>query len=578
MAKPRAFPRLFRWIPVLVLVAAFLVTQALLRGPDAALARARVALAPFVLIAAASAGPLLLPQPAATPGQTIIAIILALVTVVAVLLAIPLWYGHGCWAPDLYAFLGYLACGAALALFTPFSLRRLQNLPEGRRNQLAGFFLLGFVLAGAFSFAAPRPQQGAVLPGNRPQVLWSVTPWQGTWADLAPRPWSRSAYAPADPAVGEGLVVFLDLPGRLLLLNASDGSRRLSVELEAGQLLPGDTAKYRWERPLLATGHVLLQQRGSSDRVFILDLGRETLRTVAVRDAYAVAPDPRGGFYTYSLDSVSRVDWQGNLLWSSKPSLPQEAGVVEQFNFSVNPFSPPELSPWFVPSPDGLFCLHPQALYYCDPETGKVKWQKSPRGRFAGMQVSPGKEAVYVLDAAADGKEIVAYSASGTQLWSWQTPPECHSLTWAAGPSGLLVAFRTAGAVGTAAEYVGLDGMTKYTLPVFSEEPFSFQYKGGLFLVAGTSVVRAYRAEDGQLLWALTKPGQTSPGHYRYYEDFLAWRNKIIIPLDTGLGAYDSSTGKEEWFYTPPGGLLGFAGDAERLYVCSRRGIFALKE
>ncbi|HHY92017.1 MAG TPA: hypothetical protein GX511_01590, partial [Firmicutes bacterium] len=143
MPKLRAFPRLYRWIPLLVLVAAFLVTQVLLRGPHAALARARVALAPFVLLAAAYVGPLLLPQPAATPGRTVFTIILALVSVVAALLAIPLWLGHGCWAPDLTAFLGYLVSGAALALFAPFSLRWLHKLPEGRRNQLAGFFLLG---------------------------------------------------------------------------------------------------------------------------------------------------------------------------------------------------------------------------------------------------------------------------------------------------------------------------------------------------------------------------------------------------------------------------------------------------
>jgi outer membrane protein assembly factor BamB len=91
--------------------------------------------------------------------------------------------------------------------------------------------------------------------------------------------------------------------------------------------------------------------------------------------------------------------------------------------------------------------------------------------------------------------------------------------------------------------------------------------------------VRAHRASDGALLWETgqeKEPG--AAGHFRYYETFLSWRGAILIPHGPGLAAYDRRTGERRWFYTPPGGLLGLTADADRLYLTSHRGLFALKE
>ncbi|MDK2928120.1 MAG: hypothetical protein PWR31_1811 [Bacillota bacterium] len=112
--KPGRWDRLARWVPLLVLLLAGLVAQVLLHGPAARLGLARRLLLPFVLLAAAALWPGLLhpPEPEKDTGsRKILALLLSLITVPLVLLAVPLWYGHGCWAPDLYSFLLYLAAG-----------------------------------------------------------------------------------------------------------------------------------------------------------------------------------------------------------------------------------------------------------------------------------------------------------------------------------------------------------------------------------------------------------------------------------------------------------------------------------
>jgi hypothetical protein len=93
-------------------------------------------------------------------------------------------------------------------------------------------------------------------------------------------------------------VVFLDLPGRVDVLQAEDGGRLATFALPAPQrLLPGDTARGCWERPLGAGGHFLLRRRGGSE-LKLLDPAEGTLRHLPGEAALAAAPAP-DGFYIW---------------------------------------------------------------------------------------------------------------------------------------------------------------------------------------------------------------------------------------------------------------------------------------
>ena len=576
--KPGRWDRLARWVPLLVLLLAGLIAQVLLRGPAARLGLARRLLVPFVLLAAVTLWPSLLqpPEPEKKGNRRVPALLLSLITVPLVLLAVPLWYGHGCWAPDLYSFLLYLAAGEALVFLVPWGRRLLGRWPAVRRGPAAMAFFSAFLLAVLIARLIPLPGGKSLPPaGDIPALAWRVTPWQATWAAWAPLPWSRAAYAPADPAVEAGRVAFLDLPGRVNVLQAEDGSRLATFALPAPQLLPGDTARAYWERPLGAAGNFLLRRRGGSE-LKLLDPTEGTLRHLPGELPLAAAPAP-DGFYILRPQALERLSADGDLLWSSSPSFPAGTpGLMEAPWLEVNPFLRESSSSWLVPGPRRVFCLNSRGLYVVDGATGRLLWQKEASGRCAGMAVAPDQSMVYIAEVDQVGSRLKAFRADGNTAWERPLPQSCRALSWAAAPGGLLIALSAPQAA--QAEFIGEDGGVQYTLALPRSEPFTLQYLDGLFLVASGSGVRAHRASDGALLWEAgqeKEPG--AAGYFRYYETFLSWRGAILIPYGPGLAAYDRRTGERRWFYTPPGGLLGFTADADRLYLTSRRGLFVLK-
>lgn len=577
--KPGRWDRVARWLPLLVLLLAGFIAQVLLHRPAERLGLARRLLVPFVLLAAAGLWPSLLhpPEQEQEGNRRILAILLSLLTVPLVLLAVPLWYGHGCWAPDLYSFLLYLAAGEALVFLQPWGRRLLGRWPAERRRLAATAFFPAFLLAILIAWLAPLPDRKSLLPpGDVPTLAWRVTSWQATWAAWAPLPWSRAAYAPADPAVDAGRVVFLDLPGRVNVLQAEDGGRLVTFALPAPQLLPGDTARGYWERPLGAAGHFLLRRRGSSE-LKLLDPAEGKLRHLPGEAALAAAPAP-DGFYILRPKALERLSADGDLLWSSSPNFPAGTpGPMEPSWLEVNPFLQESFSSWLVPGPRLVFCLSSLGLYAVDGVTGRLLWQKEASGRCAGMAVAPDHSMVYIAEVDQAGSRLRAFRADGNTAWERPLPQNCRALSWAAGPGGLLVAVGAPEAA--QAEFIGEDGGVRYTLALPRSDPFTLQYLDGLFLVACGSGVRAHRASDGALLWEAgqeKEPG--AAGYFRYYETFLSWRGAILIPYGPGLAAYDRRTGERRWFYTPPGGLLGFTADSDRLYLASHRGLFALEE
>ncbi|MDI3522450.1 MAG: hypothetical protein PWP43_632, partial [Bacillota bacterium] len=519
--KPGRWDRLARWVPLLVLLLAGLVAQVLLHGPAARLGLARRLLLPFVLLAAAALWPGLLhpPEPEKDTGsRKILALLLSLITVPLVLLAVPLWYGHGCWAPDLYSFLLYLAAGEVLVFLVPWGRRLLGRWPAEQRGSAAMAFFSAFLLAGLSAWLASPPVRKPIPPaGDVPAPAWRVTPWQATWAAWAPLPWSRADYAPADPAVDAGRVVFLDLPGRVNVLQAEDGGRLATLALPAPQrLLPGDTARGCWERPLGAAGHFLLRRRGGSE-LKLLDPAEWTLRHLPGEAALAAAPAP-DGFYILRPQALERLSADGDLLWSCSPDFPPvPPGPMEPPWLEVNPFLQESFSSRLVPGPRLVFCLSFEGLYAVDGATGRLLWQKEASGRCAGMAVAPDHSMVYIAEVEQAGSRLRAFRADGGTAWQRTLPQNCRALSWAAGPGGLLVALRAPEAA--PAEFIGDDGAVRYTLPLPASEPFTLQYLDGLFLVACGSGVRAHRASDGALLWETgqeKEPG--AAGHFRYYE------------------------------------------------------------
>ncbi|MEW6399914.1 MAG: hypothetical protein AB1503_12260, partial [Bacillota bacterium] len=145
--------RMHRWVAPAVLLACFVVTQVLFRLPRAGLTAGRWLLTPYMLVAATVLWPVWLargPARPATAAQIARAAGLSVLTLIACVLAIPLWAGHGCWAPDLHSFFLMSLAGVILSLaLAPLVPERVRNLSERRRGAVALIFLASFTLSAA---------------------------------------------------------------------------------------------------------------------------------------------------------------------------------------------------------------------------------------------------------------------------------------------------------------------------------------------------------------------------------------------------------------------------------------------
>ncbi|MDI6894527.1 MAG: PQQ-binding-like beta-propeller repeat protein [Bacillota bacterium] len=471
----------------------------------------------------------------------------------------------------------FLVAGLALALvLSPLGARRLGSLQDRRVGCILALFLATFSLGVGVALARAYQARPPAPAGPRPEVLWSRTPWEGLWAYLAPRPWAHAGFAPADPAVDGDVVVFLGTPGQADILDSRDGTRIWSAAVEPPlRPLRSDTARNMWTRPVVSGRHALLRPQVGTP-LLILDSGSRRVHRVDLGEpAVEVLPAEGGGFFVLTPDRLCLLDGRGAVVWSYRPQGPG-APEEEMARFSVNEFSPPGLQRRLVSTPAGLVGMSSDWLCLCDPQTGEARWLKFPRGRFAGMQVSPSGDVVYVAEAGSQGRRIIAYDSNGAPMWFRELPAECYGMVWSAAPDGLLVWVTLPGA--GAAEYIGRDGRTRYRLPVPERDPVTVRYLGGVFLVASHNGVSAYRAADGHHLWTITEPpGSRLPGGYLYYLDWAVVGADLVIPRAAGLSAHDLLTGSLRWVYTPPGGFFGMAAASDAVYVTSGRGLFALR-
>jgi len=566
-----------RCVAPAVLVASFVITQVLFRMPKEGLKAGRWLLGPYVLLAAAFLWPLGLKRHEPLPVRLGIVAVLSAATVLVTLLVIPLWAGHGCWAADLNCFGAFLLAGLVLALVASLlSVRWRERLEHCWVGWILIFFLLTFCFSVAVTLVRAHQALPATLAGPRPEVLWSRMPWQALRAYLAPLPWVHPGYAPADPAVGRNVVVFLGTPERVDILDSRDGSMVWSASVQPpGHSSRSGTARNLWMRPVVSGRHILLRpQLGTA--LLILDLDSRRIHSVDLGEtAVGVLPAEAGGFYVLTPSGLYVLDGTGAVQWSYRPK-PPVAPHRKVVRFSVNEFSPPSLRCRLANTPGGLVGMNPDWLFLCDPQAREVKWIKFPRGRFAGLQVSPSGEAICVAEIDPGGQRIVAYDSSGAPMWSRQLAAECHGIVWVAAADGILVWERLPGA--GPAEYVGWDGQTRYWIPIPERAPVSVQYLGGIFLVATHHQLSAYRAADGEHLWTITEaPGSRRPGGYLYYLDWAIVGDYLIVPRTGGLSAHNLLTGSLRWVYTPPGGFFGMAAGSDAVYVASSRGLFALR-
>lgn len=608
-----------------VLVVSFFLVQLLLRGRGC-IVLGRWLLTPFVLISASHFWPIFFLYSEPSVNRTVLATALSFITTIASLILIPLWAGHGCWAPDLHAFVLYAFAGLGLSGYSVFSSGRLRKVSERQRHIAVMMFLSVFILASLLTFFGPKFSSQPFIrrtepTGLEPTLVWSVTPWQGLWAEVAPQPWSRAAFEPVDPAVGEGVVVFIGTPGRADILDARTGRRKFSLSLEHRRLIRGDTARCVWERPIISAGHVVLRQR-SYPQIYLIDLRAGSTKTIEVDDVFCVAPAGDKGFYVAGSRGVSLFDWEGRVVWRSKPALKTPSKfLTEPVRFSVNEFADPTLNPWLVVSRDGVIRLEPEGLYVCHPETGEIEWYKEPVGRFLGMAVSPRGDMVYVVDvydasssgAASTktrsdevnvnevdvdkvdvevddlnsyGKRVTAYSIDGVEMWSRELPARCLGITWTPTSEGLVMASRfpqASSAEHTAemqsAEYIGLDGSAKARIPLPEGEPYSLQYQAGLIVVISSGSIFTYGGDNGNPVWMIDDHGNPpAPGGFDYWHHLSTFDDVLIVPRWFGINAYNVDSGSLCWSYTPPGGCLSAASCDGYLYVTSRRGIFALED
>ena len=567
------------WVAPGILLAAFVVTQVLLRLPARGLTLARWLLTPHVLLAAVALWPLWLARRPPTPGRTGGAVLLSALTSAFSLLAIPLWAEHGCWAPDLYSFILMQGAGLTLALtLAPLAMHRLGRLTARQIGTIALVFVVTFCLSATISIGAAASAgtaRGAVTPISTPQPkpVWSRTPWPAVWAAVAPRPFVDAAFSPTAPVVERGTVVFVGIPGKANILDARSGRTLWTATITLpGQRGHVDTARNQWHRPVASSGHVFLWPRGGNSGR-ILDLDTRTVHSVDLEGLGQVVPCPDGGFLVLAGEGLVRLHPHGQKMWSSRP---QPSGPSGDFlDFRVNEFAPPDLSPWLVPTPQGIVVLQSNVLYVSDAINGAIEWQNSSPGRLAGMQVSPDLDIIYVAEVKGGDRQLKAYRLDGNLIWSQPLPNGCFGVNWVATPHGLVVAARTP--EGDRTTCIGPDGKTRYSLPVSTEEPHCFRSYREVLLVASSRRLAAYRTEDGRLLWNLSPaPDSPAPGRFAYYQEWPTAGDTVFVPYGSGIRAYDLYTGEERWQYVPPGWFGDMAVDRDMVYITSSRGIFAV--
>ncbi|HHV79863.1 MAG TPA: PQQ-binding-like beta-propeller repeat protein [Firmicutes bacterium] len=561
-----------QWLSLAAIAGLCVVTQVFFRLPSAALHPWRWLLASHLLLAAAAFWPLRHRGRAVTPKLIAVTMALSIVTVFLAVLAAPLWFGHGCWAPDLASLALMLACGIALAVTVSLSMKRLSRLSDHATGCIVVAFLVSLSLATVAALGtslAARRDTVAFPKAKSPCVRWARTPWEGTWAYLAPRPWLRPNYAPGTPVVSGDLVVFPSLPGKAEILDKREGRLVHSFHLEPSRpVLPGDSAASIWKQAVVSGGHVLMVGHGSSD-IVILDLGdKSVLRQNYGGIIVEVAPAGEDGFYVLAHHDrlvLSRLDLHGKLLWSSKPAV--SGAAQELVSFEVNPFSPPRYNSRLLPTLTGIICLDSDALFVCDTGTGQVLWQQSPRGRFMGMQLSPGKDVIYAVDSGAAGNRVVAYSAQGESLWEKALPSEWHGLVWASTAKGVVVAPRSA----TEGSVFCLDvqGKEQWTIPIAPREPLAIEYHNGMVFLVTSQMLSAFCENTGERRWCLEQ-------RQEYYKGLTVIGDTLVAPIYGGLSAHDISSGEIRWVYAPPGGQIGLAMQDGDLFVTSGRGIFAV--
>ncbi|MEW6399956.1 MAG: PQQ-binding-like beta-propeller repeat protein, partial [Bacillota bacterium] len=475
--------------------------------------------------------------------------------------------------------------GVILSLaLAPLVPERVRNLSERRRGAVALIFLASFTLSAAASLLSAWAAV-PTRPAGQPRPVWSRTPWQAVWAYLAPQPWSRASFAPADLAVEGDALVFVPLPGRTEVLHTGDGHLLWTADLDPGRnRMRSDTARNVWERPVVSSGHVLLRPRGGSAG-HILDLQERTVHRVDLADAWEVIPCPGGGFYVLTSGELRRLDAHGQLAWATRHPTPQpalgqspggSAAAREFVEFRVNETTPPGMSPRLSATPDGIVALLPECLYVCDPATGAIRWHAFARGLFAGMMVSPSLDTIYVAGAGTEGRYLSARGLDGRLLWSRRLPDDSFGVDWVSTPHGLAVAVLTQD--GGPIHHLGPDGSPEYAIPVPAGERYGLRTYRDVLLLTSYSRISAHRAADGSFLWELDESRRvySLPAGFHEHESWVLSGNTLIVRCGAGIIACDLLTGSISWQYHPPGYAYDVAVAGDMVYVASSRGIFAI--
>ena len=161
MGRMRRFSKTYgcaRWAAPAVLLVLVFVTQVLMRMPPKALDLGRWLLTPHLLIAAAVLWPVWFARRRA-PVKTAAVAALSVPTAVISLLAVPLWAGHGCWAPDLANFVLLLFLGPALGVIFSLKASRLAGVSEQKMG-----------LAAAWRWWCATRKAGICSFGNSPGI------------------------------------------------------------------------------------------------------------------------------------------------------------------------------------------------------------------------------------------------------------------------------------------------------------------------------------------------------------------------------------------------------------------------
>lgn len=572
------------WVPPLILFIAFVVVQFALRGQDERLDWARWLLGPPVIISAVAMGPILSCRKRITWQNALSGFLLSLVFLGLALYFIPLWAGHGCWAPDLATLFIYLLTGIILAVITAVALgRRDESRLLAFARRASATFLLISIIATGLVFAVPGPVRFPPPTDTKPSIVWKFTPWEAYWIRWAPRlGWAYAtgaSYAPAPIGLGPDLLAFIGRANRLDILDPTTGARKLSigglpVQMPGG---PAATAANEWQRPLVGGGHILLPK--DSLTTILVDLQSRSLRPIDLPErlqVVAMATAGERGFYVLRADGVDLMGWDGKLIWSFRP--PAQAPPREGNLLEIRPYST-RMNPWQLATcGQSLIGVQPEALYSLDPETGRSKWVRFPQGKFSGILVSPDGKTVYAADAWSGGRQIRAYTSAGELLWTYPLPAGCQQLEWQVFDSGLALAPDPA--TSNEVSIVDQGGKPKGSITVkkSGSNYYSLAAASGVLLVATTDMVSAYDPATGELLWTLESEGQRKGSYWYGYKfdqrGITEYQGLVIIPDYRGVGAYHPRTGKPQWFFPIP--TLYLEPGPKLLYAVTSSGLFAL--